>query len=161
MVLDAFPPSTARALQHLKELGVDFAVLGDDALVSPALGTLLTDAELDGVYAVSAGVLAGSRDPTVRAWVESYRRRHHAEPDHHAVAYYDGVHLLAQTLGRASSTTPQVVRDALLATKNYPGLLFPYTFDEHGDGVHRVVISRYRGLDVDVLETVWEAGFAA
>ena len=53
------------------------------------------------------------------------------------------------------------MKDALLATRNYPGLLFPYTFDQYGDGVHLVVISRNRGKDPQVLDTIWEEGYGA
>jgi branched-chain amino acid transport system substrate-binding protein len=61
-----------------------------------------------------------------------------------------------QALARAGSTEPQSVREALLATKNYPGLLLLYTFDEHGDGVHVVVITRHRGKVPEMVDMIWE-----
>ena len=77
-----------------------------------------------------------SDDPKVKAWVAAYRERNNnTEPDGYSLANYDGVHILAQALARAPSTDATAVRDALMATKNYQGLLFPYTFDQYGDVV--------------------------
>jgi branched-chain amino acid transport system substrate-binding protein len=157
VIVSAPPGALAPALKQLKQLGDDFPIIATDAVVGPETSALLADADLDGVYVATGAVPQASADPTVRAWVESFRQRNpNLEPDQHAVAYYDGVHLLAQALARANSTEPQAVRDALRATKNYPGLLFPYGFDERGDGVHVVVITHHRGKVPEMVDMIWE-----
>jgi len=162
VMINTFPVTMALALKQIKQLGVNFTVIGDNSVVSPVMSTLLTDAELDGTYAACSGVPQASDDPKVKAWVATYRERNNnTEPDGYSLANYDGVHLLAQALARAPSTDHDAVRDALLATKNYAGLLFPYSFDQYGDGVHLVVISRNKGQQVEVLDTVWEEGYSA
>lgn len=162
VMINTFPTTMALALKQIKQLGVEMTVMGDSSVVSPVMGTLLTDAELDGVYGGTGGVPQGSSDPKVKAWIETYKQRNNStEPDTYSLGNYDGVNILAQALGRATSLQPEAVRDALMATKNYPGLLFPYTFDQYGDGVHLVVITRNRGKTVEVLETLWEEGYSA
>lgn len=46
---------------------------------------------------------------------------------------YDAVMLLADAITRAGSTERRAVRDALAATKNFPGATGWFTFDENGD----------------------------
>ena len=162
VMINTFPVTMALALKQIKQLGADFTSIGDNSVVSPVMSTLLTDAELDGTYAACSGVPQASDDPKVKAWVTAYRERNNnTEPDGYSLANYDGVHLLAQALARAPSTEHDAVRDALLATKGYAGLLFPYSFDQYGDGVHLVVISRNKGKQVEVLDTIWEEGYSA
>jgi branched-chain amino acid transport system substrate-binding protein len=126
------------------------------------MATLLTDAELDGVYAGSGGVPQASSDPKVKAWIQTYQQKNNnTEPDTYSLGNYDGMLLLGEALRRAPSLEPNAVRESLMATKNFPGLLFPYTFDQYGDGVHLVVISRNRGKEPEVLDTLWEEGYSA
>ncbi len=161
-MVNTFPTTMALALKQMKQLGTTFTVMGDNSVISPVMATLLTEAEMDGAYAASGGVPQASDDPKVKAWIATYQERNNGtEPDGYSLGNYDGVHLLAQALARAPSTEPQAVHDALMATKNYKGLLYPYTFDQYGDGVHLVVISRNKGKQVEVLDTVWEEGYSA
>lgn len=160
VMINTFPVTMALALKQIKQIGLDMVVIGDNSIVSPVMGTLLTDAEMDGVYAGSSGVPQSSEDPKVQAWIQRYREKNNnTDPDIYSQANYDGVNILAQALGRASSFEPDAVRQALAATKNYPGLTFPYTFDQYGDGVHLVVFSRNQGKRPVVLETLWAEGY--
>jgi branched-chain amino acid transport system substrate-binding protein len=161
-MVNTFPTTMALALKQIKQLGANFTVMGDNSVISPVMGTLLTETEMDGAYAASGGVPQASDDPKVKAWIATYQERNNnTEPDGYSLANYDGVHLLAQALARAPSTEPQAVHDALMAIQNYPGLMFPYSFDQYGDGVHLVVISRNKGKNPEVLDTVWEEGYSA
>ncbi|SRR5579884_817527 len=161
VMINTFPTTMALALKQIKQLGANFTVMGDNSVISPVMATLLTEAEMDGAYAASGGVPQSSDDPKVKAWITAYQQRNNnTEPDGYSLANYDGVHLLAQALASAPSTEPQAVHDALMATK-YQGLLYPYVFDQYGDGVHLVVVSRNNGKKVEVLDTIWEDGYSA
>lgn len=133
-----------------------FAVISaaePDALPNQSQNAHLANAD---VYLVGDTALVDSLDPAIRSWVDQYRlRTGRAAPDRLALAYYEGVQILAQALARSSAGQPAAVRDALAATKNYPGLLYPYTFDANGDGVHVVPISQWQGDQLVLVDRVW------
>ena len=42
----------------------------------------------------------------------------------------------AAAINKASSTDPQKIREAIVATKKFPGAEGEYNFDDKGDGLH-------------------------
>lgn len=78
---------------------------------------------------------------TSRAFVKKYKKESVAGMDAEALAF-DAVFLLADAVKRARSTDRAKVRDALAATKNYPGVTGPITFDARGNPLKGVVIMR-------------------
>ena len=44
--------------------------------------------------------------------------------------------MLAAAINKAGSTDPQKIREAILATKKFPGAEGEYNFDDKGDGLH-------------------------
>ena len=53
-------------------------------------------------------------------------------------AYYSkhGGFVLAAAINKAGSTDPTKIREAILATKKFPGAEGEYNFDQNGDGLH-------------------------
>jgi branched-chain amino acid transport system substrate-binding protein len=50
---------------------------------------------------------------------------------------YDAVLLFADAIRRAKSTNPETIRDALAATRGFPGATGKYTFDDNGNPINK------------------------
>lgn len=102
----------------------------------------LGGAAVDGVYTVTT-FFADDPDPMVQRYVQEYRRRFNIEPSFHGSLAYDAMMLLADAIRRAGSTNRAAIRDAVAATRDFPGVAGSITFTPAGDavkGYRRLVI---------------------
>ena len=84
---------------------------------------------VEGTY-YSTHYSAESPAPEVRAFIKKFRARYDgATPDAVAALGYDAMMLLADAITRAGSTAGSRVRDALAATKDFPGVTGRTTID--------------------------------
>lgn len=111
----------------------DVMVLGPTSLYSTQLIELGGDA-VEGLY-TATGFFTEDTDPEVRAYVEQFTERYGAQPNFHAALAYDAMMLLADAIERAGSTDSAAIRDALAATRDFPGLTGSITFTPAGDAV--------------------------
>ncbi|MFP4105913.1 MAG: ABC transporter substrate-binding protein [Phycisphaerae bacterium] len=68
---------------------------------------------------------------------------------------YDSVYLLADAVGRAESTEPEDIRNALSRTAGFEGVTGTFTFNEFGDPIKPVVILKFEDGDT-VLHKLFE-----
>ena len=74
-------------------------------------------------------------EPANRKFVEAYQKEYNgAEPDRQAPWTYDAVYLLANAIRKVGEDRAKI-REALLATKGFEGVLGTYTFSADGDGL--------------------------
>ena len=117
-------PMIARTV---KQLGVKAILIGSDGWDSPEL--------MSGGSEPFAGVYfpnhfwVGSNDPLVKKFVSDYQAEYKVVPDAGAATAYDAARLLFQAFIRARSTEKAAVRDALAATKDFPGVTGKITID--------------------------------
>jgi branched-chain amino acid transport system substrate-binding protein len=57
-------------------------------------------------------------------------------PDNQSSWPFDAVTVLAAAINKAGSTDATKIREAILATKKFPGAEGEYNFDQNGDGLH-------------------------
>jgi branched-chain amino acid transport system substrate-binding protein len=57
-------------------------------------------------------------------------------PDNQSSWPYDAVTVLCAAINKAGKTEPSAIREAILATKGFPGAEGQYNFDANGDGLH-------------------------
>jgi branched-chain amino acid transport system substrate-binding protein len=62
-------------------------------------------------------------------FVVEYKRRYGQVPDAFAALAFDAASVLIDAIGRANSTDPGKVRDALVETQEYPGVTGTITID--------------------------------
>ncbi|HWC66191.1 MAG TPA: ABC transporter substrate-binding protein [Thermoanaerobaculia bacterium] len=123
-----------------KDLGVPGVLLGGDGWDSPRL-TEIGGAALDGAY-FGNHYSPQDPDPAVRRFVDAYRARFGAVPDSVGALAYDAARLLADAIRRAGSTAGPRIREALAATKNFPGVTGSLTFDLERNPVKPITILR-------------------
>lgn len=125
--------------RQARELGFDVPMIGGDGWDSPVLVQ-------SGGSAIEANYFtnhyAPDEDrPEVKAFVDAYKARYNGKtPDAMAVLGYDAMKLLADAIKRAGSTDPKAIRDALAATKDFPGVAGNITINEQRNAEKPIVV---------------------
>ena len=79
-------------------------------------------------------------DPKVQKFVNDYKSRYNTVPDALAATAYDAARIMFDAIKRSKSLNGPDIRDALAATKDYPGVTGTVTFNEHRDAVKPIVM---------------------
>jgi ABC-type branched-subunit amino acid transport system substrate-binding protein len=102
------------------------------------------------LYAIGGTALDGSffsnhyspfdTDPKVQKFVNDYKALYGAVPDALAATAYDAANIMFDAIKRANSLDGKAIRDALAATKTFPGVTGDVTFNENRDAVKPIVM---------------------
>ena len=102
------------------------------------------------LYAIGGKALNGSfftnhyspydSDPKVQKFVNDYKARYNQIPDALAATAYDAALIMFDAIKRANSLDGKAIRDALAATKEFPGVTGKVTFNENRDAVKPIVM---------------------
>ena len=121
-----------------RQLGFTGPLFGGDAWEAPELITIGGPA-VEGTY-YSTHASPESPAPEVRNFVTQFRARWGETPDSIAALGYDAAQLLADALRRAGTTEHQALRDAIAATKDFPGVTGRITLDAQRNATKSAVI---------------------
>jgi branched-chain amino acid transport system substrate-binding protein len=113
-------------------MGTTVKLMGPDGIYQQ---TFLDDAgdAAEGIYA-TFGALAPSKLTGKGAdWYRSFRVRYNAEPEVYSPYAYEATRVALDAVKRAGKKDRAAIRDALLATKDYEGILGRWSFDANGD----------------------------
>jgi branched-chain amino acid transport system substrate-binding protein len=124
------------------------------------------------LYAIGGSALNGcfftnhyspyDTDPKVQKFVNDYKSRYNIIPDALAATAYDAAHIMFDAIKRANSLEGTAIRDALAATKEFPGVTGNVTFNENRDAVKPIVMIEIKpGGAYAVRERVQVEGAAA
>jgi len=102
------------------------------------------------LYAIGGKALNGSffsnhyspydTDPQVEKFVKDYKARYGEIPDALAATAYDAARIMFDAIKRANSLDGKAIRDALAATKEFPGVTGKVTFNENRDAVKPIIM---------------------
>jgi branched-chain amino acid transport system substrate-binding protein len=102
------------------------------------------------LYAIGGSALNGSyftnhyspydTDPRVQKFVNDYKARYNTVPDALAATAYDAALIMFDAIKRSKSLNGPDIRDALAATKDFPGVTGTVTFNENRDAVKPIVM---------------------
>jgi hypothetical protein len=79
-------------------------------------------------------------DPKVQKFVNDYKARYNSTPDALAATAYDAAKIMFDAIKRSKSLEWPAIRDALAATKEFPGVTGNVTFNENRDAVKPIVM---------------------
>jgi branched-chain amino acid transport system substrate-binding protein len=119
--------------RQLRQLGVNIPWVG-----SPSI-TNITALKLAGPALYNTfGVADYAEDSSDASKVfgKAYRDLAKVAPDNQSSWTYDAVTVLSAAINKAGSTDPAKIREAILATRKFPGAEGEYNFDQNGDGLH-------------------------
>jgi len=138
--------------KQARELGVKVALLGGDGWDSSKLYEI-GGAALDGCY-FSSHYSPESTDPKVQDFVKKYQAKYGQVPDALATLGYDSVGVLAAALKSAKSLSGTDIRDAIGATKAYPGVTGSISLDANRDAVKPAVVLKIENSKASFVTTV-------
>ena len=121
-------------LRQMKSLGINAKFMGGDGICSTELVKLGGDAIADNqVYCAEAGGVEGQGKAGMEKFKTAFKAKYNADVQVYAPYVYDGVKLMVAAMVKAGSSDPAKYLPVLAATKDYPGVTGPITFDEKGD----------------------------
>jgi branched-chain amino acid transport system substrate-binding protein len=125
--------------QQARDLGIKVPLLAGDGWDSDQTLKVGKDA-VNGCY-FSNHYSPDEKRPEVQAFVSAYEAKYHGKvPDAMAILGYDAMKLMADAINRAGSTDGPKIRDALAATKDFPGAGGTITIDKDRNAVKSIVI---------------------
>jgi branched-chain amino acid transport system substrate-binding protein len=124
--------------KQARDKGLNVPLIGGDGWDSPSLYQIGGSA-LDGSYFTNH-YSPNDTDPRVQKFVKDYQSRYGAVPDALAATGYDAALIMFDAIKRATSLDGLAIRDALAATKDFPGVTGTVTFDENRDAVKPIMM---------------------
>ena len=100
--------------------------------------------ELDGAFFTEA-YAPDVPWPNSAAFVKAFRARYGRLPGAIAAQGYDGARVLCDAIARAPTVTPEAIKVALAATKDFAGATGTLTIDAHHDATKPVCILQVKG----------------
>jgi branched-chain amino acid transport system substrate-binding protein len=128
--------------RQARELGMKQPLMGGDGWDSAKLYEIGGKA-LDGSF-FSNHYSPDDPSPRIQEFVAKYKARHGAVPDSLAAQAYDAARIAADAMARAPDLSGAAIRDALAATRDYPGVTGIITIDEQHNAVKPAVVLEVR-----------------
>ncbi|HKO99399.1 MAG TPA: ABC transporter substrate-binding protein [Pyrinomonadaceae bacterium] len=124
--------------KQARDRGITVPLIGGDGWDSAQL------------FAIGGSALLGSfftnhyspydTDPKVVKFVNDYKARYNSVPDALAATAYDAAHIMFDAVKRSKSLGGPDIRDAMAATKDFPGVTGRVTFNENRDAVKPIIV---------------------
>ncbi|MFC2173034.1 ABC transporter substrate-binding protein [Acidobacteriota bacterium] len=131
---------SALLTKALRSADITTPILGSDGLVSPMYIEMAGKAA-EGIV-VTYPFDADRNDPMTKRFVMAYTKQYGKPPDSFAAHSYDAMYILVRALQRSMAVDREKLKDAMLETKNFPGVTGPITFDENGNDTRDVILAR-------------------
>ncbi len=119
--------------RQLRQLGVNIPWVGSPSIVN-ITALKLAGPALYGTFGVAD--YAEDSSEASKAFGKLYRDAVKVAPDNQSSWPYDAINVLSAAINKAGSTDAAKIREAILATKKFPGAEGEYNFDQNGDGLH-------------------------
>ncbi|OJH42148.1 ABC transporter substrate-binding protein [Cystobacter ferrugineus] len=129
--------------RQARELGLTLPLLGGDGWDSTRLFELGGEA-LEGSY-YSNHYSEENPDPTLQAFIARYKAAYGQVPDGVGALAYDAARLAIDAMKRAPDLSGPALRDAIAATRDFPGVGGSITLDANRDAVKQAVILKVEG----------------
>jgi branched-chain amino acid transport system substrate-binding protein len=129
--------------RQARELGIQATLLGGDGWDSPKTVEIGGKA-VDGAY-FSNHYSPEDQRPEVQKFIADYKTKYDGKtPDAMAVLGYDAMNMMADAIRRAGTTDGAKVRDALAATKDFPGVSGQISMDADRNASKAIVVLQIR-----------------
>lgn len=138
--------------RQARELGITVALLGGDGWDSPRT-VEIGGAAVNGCY-FSNHYAADDPNPAVQSFIAKYRQKYSEVPDAMAVLGYDAAQVLGDAIRRAGTTEGAKLRDAIAATKDFPGISGKITIDEQRNARKSIVVLKIENGNVKFFQKV-------
>lgn len=139
--------------KQAKDLGLTLPIFGGDGWEAPQLVEIGGTA-VEGTY-YSTHYSPENKSPAVQEFVKKFQQRWNGEtPDAMAALGYDSAMVLADAVKRAGTTDGAKLRDAIAATRGYPGVTGGTTIDAQRNATKSAVVVTIKDGQFKFVETV-------
>ncbi len=149
--LPSYYGEAALIIRQARQMAIDALFLGTDGWHATGLvevGGLATN------NCYFASHFASEQDPDkAKTFSDAYVAKFQITPLAFAALSYDSVWLVADALKRAGSADPAALRDAIAATRDFPGVTGTISFDQGRDPRKPVIVIRVQDGKFTYLET--------
>lgn len=135
-------PDDAQILQQIKQLGLNFTVMGSPSYAQTITRDLAKEAQ-DGIY-VTVDYVPDVTD-VAKKFFDAYKSKNGQEPDDLSAWAYDAIYVFKKAIEDAGSADKEKVRDAIAKIKNLQRVVGTITFDKFGNGLHSVAVVQMQG----------------
>ncbi|HVU25524.1 MAG TPA: ABC transporter substrate-binding protein [Opitutus sp.] len=143
----------ALIVRQARDLGITAPIFGGDGWEAPQLLEIGGEA-MEGTF-YSTHFSPENTDPVVQNFVKKYRARWDNEtPDAFGALAYDMGYVLADAIKRAGTTDGPKLRDAIAATKDYPGVTGRTTIGPDRNASKPAVILTVKNGKLKFYETI-------
>lgn len=87
----------------------------------------------EGALITLGGLPPEQMNDEAKAWYARYRQRFQGEPEAYAIYSYEATQVTLKAIARVGVKDRTKIREAVMATKDYHGLLGDWSFDKNGD----------------------------
>lgn len=122
----------AKLVKDLRDSGSRARFMGPDSLKDSAFLQAAGGAA-EGVLCTLGSLPAEQMNQAGKTWYKAYRERYGAEPEAFAIYGYEAARVVLAGIGTAKTGDRAAIRNAVMATRDYPGLLGTWSFDANGD----------------------------
>jgi branched-chain amino acid transport system substrate-binding protein len=89
--------------------------------------------DAEGIYATFGGVPGKELTGDGKTWYENYKKKYNSEPEAYASYGYDSAKVVVNAINQVCKNDRAAIRDAVMATKDFKGVLGTFSFDQNGD----------------------------
>ncbi|HQG27868.1 MAG TPA: ABC transporter substrate-binding protein [Candidatus Ozemobacteraceae bacterium] len=132
----------AALVKALRASGYRGAIYGADGMVSQKFIDLAGEAA-EGTI-VTYPFDDTRTDPVTQKFIADFQKIYGKRPDSFAAHAYDAVYMMARAIERGG-TIKVGIRDALAATRDFPGVTGPISFNEYNDDGRPVIFAKVTG----------------
>ncbi len=138
--------------KQARQLGIIVPLFGGDGWESSKL-IEIGGSEVEGTY-FSTHFSPEEVSPVVQDFVKKFQAKYHEVPDAMAALGYDSARVLVDAMRRAETVDGPKLRDAISATKDFPGVTGKITLDEKRNATKPAVILTVKDGKFKYVETV-------
>jgi len=124
--------------RQARELGIKVPLLGGDGWESEKLWELGGSAVVGSYF--SNHYSPEDPSPRVQNFIAAYKKAYGGVPDSLAALAYDAARVGLDAMKRAKDDSPEALRDAIAATKDFPGVAGTITLDENRNAIKPAVV---------------------
>lgn len=130
-------------IKQAREMGITCPIGGGDGWDSPDMVSVAGAEALNNTFFTNHYSVEDP-DPAIQKFVEAYKAKYNKLPDSFAALGYDAARLLADAIERAGEADPIKIKEALEATKDFPGITGSMSIDENHNPVKNIVVIEYK-----------------
>jgi branched-chain amino acid transport system substrate-binding protein len=125
----AMPYNVGPVVLQMRQAGIDGPIVGGDGYDTPDILSVAGDSANNVYFTTHALMDPDLGTDGIKAFITAYTAEYgHAPENAFAALGYDSMKLLADAITRAGSTDATAIQQAMLATKDFPGITGAITF---------------------------------